>query len=212
MDFVLNQICPNPLAGQFIDEAIWEKKVTLQYGQGYLVQAESGKGKSTLIGILSGTRRDYIGEMEYGSENITLWNTAQWAAFRCQALAVVYQDLRLFQTLTAWENICLSPVPLNESQKLKAHEMAIKFGLENLLHRKAALLSMGQLQRVAIIRALAKSFRWLLLDEPFSHLDKKNQDIIWEVIQQRLYEEKAGWILTSLDESRQWQANHRLIV
>ena len=58
---------------------------------------------------------------------------------------------------------------------------------------------MGQKQRIAIIRALCQPFEWLVLDEPFSHLDEKNTEICFEIIKQRCENLKSGFILTSLD-------------
>jgi ABC-type lipoprotein export system ATPase subunit len=59
---------------------------------------------------------------------------------------------------------------------------------------------MGQKQRVAIIRALCQPFEWLVLDEPFSHLDNENREICFKIISGRCSMSNAGMILTSLDE------------
>jgi ABC-type lipoprotein export system ATPase subunit len=57
---------------------------------------------------------------------------------------------------------------------------------------------MGQQQRVAIIRAICQPFSWLLLDEPFSHLDTKNAEICMAIINQVCEKQHAGWVLTAL--------------
>ena len=59
---------------------------------------------------------------------------------------------------------------------------------------------MGQQQRVAIIRALAQPFEWILLDEPFSHLDEENTQKCLTLIHQRCDEQRAGFILTTLGD------------
>ena len=78
----------------------------------------------------------------------------------------------------------------------------------DLLHRKdqlVATMSMGQKQRIAIIRALCQPFEWIILDEPFSHLDDENSRICFDLIQNRCNEINAGFILTSLDPVNDFQ-------
>ena len=59
---------------------------------------------------------------------------------------------------------------------------------------------MGQCQRVAIIRSLCQPFKWILMDEPFSHLDKKNANKAFDIIKHKANEVNAGIIITSLDD------------
>ena len=60
-------------------------------------------------------------------------------------------------------------------------------------------LSFGQKQRVALVRSLSKPFEFLICDEPFSHLDALNKSKCFALIEKRLDQEEAGWLLTSLD-------------
>ena len=71
--------------------------------------------------------------------------------------------------------------------------------MDSLLHKKASILSFGQRQRFALIRAICKPYKWLLLDEPFSHLDKANQKKVWELVINDVQSKGAGLIITSLD-------------
>ena len=73
-------------------------------------------------------------------------------------------------------------------------------GIDHLLQQSCATLSYGQRQRVAIIRALCQPFDFLLLDEPFSHLDEANTEAAFQLIEQVCAEQKAGFILVSLGE------------
>ena len=79
--------------------------------------------------------------------------------------------------------------------KLKAKNYVIKY------------LSVGEKQRVAITRALIRPFTWLILDEPFSHLDKKNIQICIELIESNLNENNAGLILTSHSKNNMFKFN-----
>jgi putative ABC transport system ATP-binding protein len=69
-----------------------------------------------------------------------------------------------------------------------------------VLNRRCNTLSQGQQQRVAIVRSLLQRFDWLLLDEPFSHLDKENQQRVFRLVEKRVAEEQAGWIVSSLGD------------
>ena len=79
--------------------------------------------------------------------------------------------------------------------------MTAQLGVYNCLDQSVSTLSHGQRQRIAIIRALRKPFRLLLLDEPFSHLDKKNQKHAFRLIQEVTKANDAGLLLSSLGSS-----------
>ena len=76
--------------------------------------------------------------------------------------------------------------------------------------QKCGLLSMGQQQRVAILRALSQPFDWLIMDEPFSHLDKANATICLQMIHDRCIELGAGFVLTSLGETHDYEYSREL--
>jgi putative ABC transport system ATP-binding protein len=79
-------------------------------------------------------------------------------------------------------------------------EMAEQLGIASILHQKAAMCSYGEQQRIAIIRSLMQPFKWLLMDEPFSHLDKNNIDKATALIEAGCKKRNAGFILTDLED------------
>jgi putative ABC transport system ATP-binding protein len=81
--------------------------------------------------------------------------------------------------------------------------MTQQLGMSAQLNQKTKTLSYGQKQRLAIIRALCQPFEFLLLDEPFSHLDNTNINIAWQLIQTEAKKQNAGIILTSLGNNYQ---------
>jgi putative ABC transport system ATP-binding protein len=129
------------------------------------------------------------------------------ALLRQQNISIIFQDLRLFPNLTARENIELNRVlqqPLYESNVIDT--MAEQLGIASILNQKASLCSYGEQQRIAIIRALMQPFNWLLMDEPFSHLDRNNIDKATVLIEAECKKRNAGFILTD------WKMMNILII
>ena len=83
-------------------------------------------------------------------------------------------------------------------------------GIDPYLHRKVGILSFGQQQRVAIIRALCQPFHFLLADECFSHMDRENSLTAYQLIREECEARGAGLILTSLNETGLPNINHSL--
>jgi ABC-type lipoprotein export system ATPase subunit len=197
-----NSVIPEPLSAQnFHSESIWNSSFELNSSEksNILLNASSGKGKTTFVNILMGLRKDYSGSIEFDGTNIISLSVNQWVEIRTKKISVVFQDLQLFPQLSAFENLILK----NEITKIFSEQEIItllgKVGLIEKKDQKVATLSMGQKQRITIIRALCQPFEWLILDEPFSHLDIENSRICFDLIQSRCQELKAGFILTALD-------------
>ena len=202
MQIRLQQIIPiplqekNPAAGS----DIWGKQVIFESGACIKITAASGRGKTTCAHFLAGIRKDYTGTILINDAPLSGFSSQEMAIWRREQLGVVYQDLRLFPELTIRENIelkkYLAPQP-DESFSLEW--MADTLGIADLLNTKAGICSYGEQQRAAIIRTLSQPFQWLLLDEPFSHLDNNNQQKAIQLIQSVLKSKKAGLILLDLE-------------
>jgi putative ABC transport system ATP-binding protein len=123
-------------------------------------------------------------------------DSQEWEYIRRKSLSLVFQDLRLFSKLSARENIELIPKSNPNSPSLS--EMSKRLEIDDFLEQPVYTLSHGQRQRVALIRALRKPFTWLLLDEPFSHLDERNQKLACILIEEIIENNGAGIILSSL--------------
>ncbi len=197
----LNKIKPTPLSKESIKiSQMWDKDIKFKKGKYYLIKAPSGTGKTTLIHLLYGMRNDYQGTLSIDGRDAKDFDVDDWSNLRQQKVSIVFQDLRLFGKLTARENIQLkwelgSPIKQGE-----INEMAQTLGIANILDKPCEILSYGQQQRVAIIRALCQPFDFLLLDEPFSHLDLDNIRIATDVIVRIVKKNKAGLILVSLGQ------------
>lgn len=176
---------------------IWGKTVSLNSGDFNLIKAVSGSGKSTFIDILYGIRKDYSGDLFYDHDLINNFSNNDLSSIRKTEISIVFQDLRLFNGLTAAENILINS---SDSKELSTEQIrqAKKLNVTGLLHKKTALLSYGERQRVAILRALSQEYKFLLLDEPFSHLDKENAMLAYELITEDTSNKKAGIVMTTL--------------
>ena len=206
-------VIPTPLQEILPPEAIWNHDIKFVTGQTYQIIAHSGRGKSTLIGLLAGLRGDYSGQIHINNRNIQQFTTQDWANWRATGASFVFQDLRLFPNLTALQNIQLAQ---NISQPIATinaiEQWANQLQIKHKLMQPCGELSFGQQQRIAILRALAKPFQWLMLDEPFSHLDPNNTQLAWQLILEIAQQRKAGVIITSLNPYANILCDHTLSV
>ena len=114
------------------------------------------------------------------------------------ASQVVFQGLKLFPELTALENIQLKNQLTNYKTESEILEHMDCLDVKNLADRKAETLSYGQRQRVALVRALCQPFDFLLLDEPFSHIDEVQIVNATQLIHNEIKERQASVIIASL--------------
>lgn len=203
MNISLNKVVPIPLKENFSKRSsdIWNVDRKFNSGEWIKIKAPSGTGKTTLMDILYKVRHDYEGDVLWDNKNLKEINGDELATLRQQKVSVVFQDLRLFANLTARENIELNRVlqkPIYESEVIDS--MAEALAVKHILDQKAGICSYGEQQRVSIIRALVQPFTWLILDEPFSHLDIENTGKAAALIVEECKKRGAGFILTDLDE------------
>ncbi len=201
MQIRLQNVIPKPLEGTYSNSSIWDKDIVLKANSRYLVSAESGKGKSTLIAYVFGLRQDFTGDILLDSTSVSGLNLKAWSGIRSGKLSIVFQNLRLFSQLTAWENLMLKHQlnPVLEEGEIR--EMCRELDVLELVDKPVLKLSMGQQQRFALIRSLLQPFEYLLLDEPFSHLDEGNRLKMEKMIDRFCKANQAGLILTSLGDT-----------
>ncbi|MFM7358106.1 MAG: ATP-binding cassette domain-containing protein [Sediminibacterium sp.] len=202
MDIRLHHLMPRPLQDTPLtaESDIWEKEVTFFSGQTIKITARSGRGKTTLVHILAGLRNDYSGTVWMGNKNPLTCGSEELAHLRSEEVAVVFQDLRLFTDLSIRENTELKKflprIPIRENT---VEDMAKELGIQHLLNSSAGTCSYGEQQRGAILRAMVQPFQWLILDEPFSHLDEANKATAIQLITSTAKHRKAGIILLDLE-------------
>lgn len=199
MQIHFKNIVPIPLENNISPESqIWNTEIVFEKGMNYQIHAPSGKGKSTFVHIIFGLRQDFGGEANINGKNSKHIKINDWAKLRQRHLSIVFQDLRLFLELTALENIQAKSALYKKKQDKEIKEMASFLGISHVLDKKAKFMSYGERQRTAIIRALLQPFEFLLLDEPFSHLDEENIRKAQQLIEEKRKAQNASVLMTTL--------------
>ena len=177
---------------------VWLQNIEFARPNYYMVEAESGTGKSSLCSYIYGSRGDYRGKILFDGRDVSEFTIEQWCELRTRSLAYLPQEMQLFPELTVLENIDIK----NRLTGCKSREWILE-ALERLeISVKADVLagklSVGQQQRVAIIRALCQPFDFILIDEPVSHLDQRNNNIVAHLIHEEAQSNGASIIATSV--------------
>jgi putative ABC transport system ATP-binding protein len=177
---------------------IWGKDLRFEKGEMIKIVAPSGSGKTSLTHFVYGTRSDYSGTITFNGNNTRQFSFENFANWRKDHFSIVFQDLRLFPEQTVFQNIDIKRQlnPFHPAEKIK--KMAERLGIGKKLDSKAKTCSYGEQQRVAIIRALMQPFDFLMLDEPFSHLDNINRQIAMELMTEEANVRGASIILADL--------------
>ncbi len=200
--FQIVQLIPVPLKEQkIVSSEVWNTELEISSSDKVFLSAASGKGKTTFQMILYGIRKDYEGTVKFDGKDIRSYSLNQWSEIRQKRLSIVFQDLRLFPNLSAFENIDLKNRLCEGKSREEIWNMAERLSVAEFLDKKAGILSYGQRQRIAIIRALCQPFDLLLLDEPFSHLDTENIKKSCELIMEETQKRNSGFIISSLGDN-----------
>ena len=181
-----------------VESDVWQKEVTFEKGKTYLLEANSGTGKSSLCSYIYGYRRDYQGQILFDGEDISQYTIAQWTSVRKKHISLLWQELRLFPELTALENVQIKNKLTGMQKKKQILEWFDMLGITDKQNVKVGHMSLGQQQRVALIRALCQPFDFLFVDEPISHLDDTNSEIMGRVMMAEAKKQGAGIVATSI--------------
>ena len=197
----LKNVLPRVFAGSerelpVKDSQVWLRELDFTAPNSYLIEAESGTGKSSLCSYIYGNRHDYSGEILFDGENIRTFSISQWCELRTRAIALLPQEMRLFPELTVKENILIKNRLTDFKTESEILEMLRRLEISEKTNQLVSRLSVGQQQRVAIVRALCQPFDFLILDEPVSHLDERNNKIVSSLIADEVKSQSASIIAT----------------
>ena len=195
MTFVFDKISPVYISSR-PESSLWSQTISLSKGERLNVYAPSGSGKSSLFRLIIGERLKHHGSLSFDGKALSKMNIEAMGDYRSNIISFVSQDLSLFENLSARENLSLFN---NDSFDLnKGMEQLI---LIDKISKKTSLLSQGEKQRLAILRALNQPHQILVLDEPFSHLDHELTRRAWDLVDKACKHNNTGLILLSLEKA-----------
>ena len=221
MKIILNNLKPKYMSESEVagSDIYLQPSMVFEQGRRYMVCARSGHGKTSLLNFIYGISDRYDGTIERRYENADAktesgeWKTEigkrragngklgelSQLTFRVSVLSYMFQDLRLFPELTAMENVQLKNRLTDFKSDAEIERMLDALLPEGKKRQPVGTLSLGQRQRVAAVRALCQPMRFLLLDEPFSHLDHDTAAQVAAMISDEVEHQGAGLIVTALD-------------
>ena len=150
-------------------------RLDIEAGEQVALIGRSGTGKTTLLHILAGILRADRGEVEIVGERMDRMGEAARDRHRGRHIGMVYQTFNLLQPFSALENVLMGALfgrGAGGDARLRAEALLQKVGLADRLHHRPSELSVGQVQRVAICRALINDPELILMDEPLGNQDK----------------------------------------
>ncbi len=154
-------------------------------GKIYSLSGPSGSGKSTLLNLLSLIDRPSSGNIKIDNQNINHNEIEINDKIRSNNIGIVYQEKNLLPDFTAIENVCIASLAANNNHKMAEQEslkIIQKVGLKDRTNHYPSELSGGELQRVAISRAIVNKPRIILADEPTGSLDHENANQIFNLL------------------------------
>ena len=170
-----------------------QKKITVlknlsfkfKKGKIYSLSGPSGSGKSTLLNLLSLIDRPSSGNIKIDNRNINHNEIEINDKIRSSNIGIVYQEKNLLPDFTAIENVCIASLAANNNYKMAEQEslkIIQKVGLKDRTNHYPSELSGGEMQRIAISRAIVNKPRIILADEPTGSLDHENANQIFNLL------------------------------
>ncbi|MEP5761313.1 MAG: ABC transporter ATP-binding protein [Litoreibacter sp.] len=180
--------------------------LTVSTGESVLLLGESGSGKSTLLSLICGTIVPDQGTVTIAGENITQLSGGARDKFRAEQIGVIFQQFNLLPFGTVIDNILLPLRFAPERRKragnaaTEAAALCVALGLPtDVIGAKAAALSVGQQQRVAVARALIGRPPLIIADEPTSALDANSQAAFLDLLFAQMATYQTSLLMVSHD-------------
>ena len=181
---ILDKISKSYLANKKINVL---NKINYKFSKGkiYSLVGPSGSGKSTLLNILSLIDKPSMGKLRIEGKDIIFSNSEVNDKIRAKKIGIIYQQNNLLPDFTALENVYLARLSI-ENNKKKAIDVAkkiiTKVGLIKRLNHYPSELSGGEMQRIAIARALVNEPEIILADEPTGSLDHSTAKEVFKIL------------------------------
>ena len=172
----------------------------VESGQFLAIVGRSGCGKSTLLNLLGGLDTPTRGTLKVGGADIAHLDERELTNYRRDTVGIVFQFFNLMPLLTATENAALPALLAGRAKKPtfeRARMLLEKVGLSHRLDQGASLLSGGEMQRVAVARALINDPLLILADEPTGNLDSQSSQAVLDALRQLTRDEGKTVIMVT---------------
>ncbi len=183
--------------------AVDDVDLLIEQSQFIAIVGRSGSGKSTLLNLIGLNDKPTSGRILIDGADISGFSDSKCRRIRLQRMGFVFQTFNLIPTLSAVENVEL-PLSLTGKGRKEQEERAISLlenvGVGNRIFHRPKQLSMGEMQRVSIARALANNPEIVIADEPTGELDSKTAKEIVTLLSDVNHKEKKTLIVATHDE------------
>ncbi len=185
---------------------------SLSQGETLAVTGESGVGKSTLLNLIAGLDIIQGGQIHSCGYCVSSMNEKDLANYRNLCLGFIFQTHFLLNDFTALENVLMPSIigSKEAGAKERARALLEKVGLKDKMKSFPRQMSGGECQRIAIARSLMNDPQMILADEPTGSLDKRNADIVRDLLFRLVQEEKKTLILVTHDQRIASLCQHHL--
>jgi putative ABC transport system ATP-binding protein len=159
---------------------------------------ESGSGKTSLLMLMSGLENPTTGSIFFDNEDFSKISEKKRTQIRKKKIGLIFQQFYLIPNYTALENV-MFPMQINQihDEKKKANSILSDVGLAHRKNNLPSELSGGEQQRVAIARAISFNPEIILADEPTGNLDRKNTELVSDLLLNYSYKKKISLILVT---------------
>lgn len=169
-------------------------------GESLLILGRSGTGKTTLLQLLAGLRKPDAGSVMVGQTDLATLSSQQLDRFRGKNIGLVFQRSHFVRSLNVRDNLLLAQQLAGEKKDIERIKFLLsRVELSDKLLQKTQNLSVGEKQRVAIVRSILNKPRLILADEPTSALDDLNCEEVFRLLSIQAKQEEAALIIVTHD-------------
>jgi len=195
-------------------QVLEDLNLELDQGESMSITGPSGSGKSTLLNLIGSLDKPDQGSILYLDSEITQLAGKDLVLFRNKQIGFIFQQHHLLPQCNLIENVLLPALPGKVGTQIieRAEKLIKMVGLWDHRHKKPGVLSGGECQRTAVVRALINSPGLILADEPTGALDHENSLQLISLLQELNREEKVSLIIVthSLELAEKMQTIHKL--
>ncbi len=186
-------------------------------GEQLAIIGASGSGKTSLLHLISGLLKATQGQIVFDGVHVEQMQEQERDRWRAENIGCIFQRFNLLDALTVEENILAANFfarhAVTEEAKIRTKRLLKLVGLESKLAFMPSKLSMGEQQRVAIVRAIINQPKLILADEPTASLDSENRQIVLQLLKTVCQEQNSSLLLSTHDQAviKEFSAQYHML-